>query len=145
MDSVDEIQKINNLARELVKHNIASNSDEALRKAEEMVKGKAEPNGLKTLEEGFNREIRSTNLRIDGVIQEVSGLRDGIVKIGDYIHELEVKIEKQRKQQCEAPQQAAAPEPSKEEPKKEEPKEEKKNGFSEKDVSIEKIFYYGKK
>ncbi len=142
MDSVDEIQKINNLARELVKHNIASTSDEALRKAEEMIKGKAEPNELKTLEEGFNREIRATNLRIDGVMQEITALRGGINKIGDYIHELEVKIGKQNKQ----PREEAPPQPApKEAPKQQEPKEEKKNGFSEDDVSIEKIFYYGKK
>ena len=37
---VEEIQRINALARELMRHGIAKTSDEALLKAEEMLRGK---------------------------------------------------------------------------------------------------------
>ena len=97
---IEEIQRINTLARELMRHGIAQSSDEAMLRAEEMLKsnsinsmtqaitsntsmGKSEQ-AIMTNESlsGLNMDIRSLGVRFEAVVREVITLRDEIKKLG---------------------------------------------------------------
>ncbi len=97
---VEEIQRINTLARELMRHGIAQTSDEAMVRAGEMLRangvnsmaaaitshspmGKSEE-AIVTNEtlSGLNMDIRSLGVRFEAVVREVLTLRDEIKKLG---------------------------------------------------------------
>lgn len=96
---IEEIQKINALARELMRHNIVQTSDEALLRAEEMLRGdsvnsmtaaitsntsigKSEPayaNHQAVSE--LNMDVRSLGVRFDAIAREVLTLKDEVRKL----------------------------------------------------------------
>ncbi len=97
---IEEIQRVNALARELMRHGIAQSSDEAMLRAEEMLKsnsidsmtqaitsntsmGRSEQ-AIMTNEtlSGLNMDIRSLGVRFEAVVREVLTLRDEIKKLG---------------------------------------------------------------
>ena len=97
---VEEIQRVNALARELMRHGIAQTSDEAMVRAGEMLRangvnsmaaaitshssmGKSEE-AIMTNEtlSGLNMDIRSLGVRFEAVVREVLTLRDEIKKLG---------------------------------------------------------------
>ena len=97
---IEEIQRINVLARELMRHGIAQTSDEAMVRAGEMLRangvnsmaaaitshspmGKSEEAIItnETLS-GLNMDIRSLGVRFEAVVREVLTLRDEIKKLG---------------------------------------------------------------
>ncbi len=121
---VEEIQRINALARELMRHRIAETSDEALLKAEEMLRGngvnsmsaaiastahaaRSEPASIsnEALTE-LNMDVRSLGVRLEAIVREVIGLKDEIKKLngglGD-INKQVMRVSLQQQQQASAP------------------------------------------
>lgn len=107
---VEEIQKVNALARELMKHGIASTSDEALLRAEEMLRG----NGVNSMTaaitssstsgksesahfsqemvQDLNMGIRSLGVRFDAIAKEVLGMKEEVKKLTGNLGDMERQI-----------------------------------------------------
>ncbi|HLD96900.1 MAG TPA: hypothetical protein VI934_00995 [Candidatus Nanoarchaeia archaeon] len=107
---VEEIQKVNALARELMKHGIVHTSDEALLRAEDMLR----PNSVDSMTEAIsshmsvgkpahampsqeaisslNMDIRSLGVRFDAVAREVLGLKDEIKKLGGNVGDVSQQV-----------------------------------------------------
>ena len=107
---VEEIQKVNALARELMKHGIANTSDEAVLKAEDMLRansvdsmteaisnntsaGRAAP-ALLSQEalQSLNMDIRSLGVRFDAVAREVLNLKDEIKRLGGNLGDVSQQV-----------------------------------------------------
>src|SRR3989338_8963752 len=96
---VEEIQKVNALARELMRHGIATTSDEAALRAEGMLRGngvesmtaaitsnmsigKSEPyHASQELLSSLNMDVRSLGIRFEAFVKEVIGLKDEVKKL----------------------------------------------------------------
>ena len=107
---VEEIQKVNALARELMKHGIASTSDEAVLKAEDMLRansvdsmtesisartniGRAAPAMLsQEALSSLNMDIRSLGVRFDAVAREVLNLKDEIKRLGGNLGDISQQV-----------------------------------------------------
>ena len=146
---VEEVQKINTLAKELLKHHIASSSDDAFARAESMVKGEAP---VANNEDEVNRELRLIGLKMNSLYSELVSLQQEFKLIKDDVSSIKKKIDGigSERRQFEQPrvqsqpienahQQAMSPEPRKTETRS------RTGDFQEKDVEIEKFFYYGNK
>lgn len=118
---IEEIQKVNALARELMRHGIAQTSDEAMVRAEEMLKA----NSVNSMTEaitshtsmgrskeaimtnetlsGLNMDIRSLGVRFEAVVREVLTLRDEIRKLGGSLGDMNRVITRMSVQQVQAP------------------------------------------
>ncbi len=118
---IEEIQKVNALARELMRHGIAQSSDEAMLRAEEMLRA----NGVNSMTQaitshspmgkseeaivtnetlsGLNMDIRSLGVRFEAVVREVLTLRDEIKKLGGSMGDMSRTINRMSVQQMQAP------------------------------------------
>ena len=106
---VEEIQKVNALARELMKHGIVHTSDEALLRAEDMLRA----NGVDSMTEAIsshmnvgkapallsqemitslNMDMRSLGVRFDAVAREVLNLREEIRKLGGNVGDVSQQV-----------------------------------------------------
>lgn len=114
---VEEIQKINALARELMRHGIATTSDEAVLRAEEMLRG----NGVDSMSaaitsssstgasapyhasqemlSSLNMDVRSLGVRLEAVAREVLGLKDEIKKLGGGLNDMGRQVNRMSVQQ----------------------------------------------
>lgn len=107
---VEEIQKVNALARELMRHGIVQTSDEAVLRAQEMLRGnsvdsmtaaissntslgKSEPAyaNPQVMSE-LNMDIRSLGVRFEAVVREVLTLKDEIKKLGGGLGDVSKQI-----------------------------------------------------
>ena len=123
---VEEIQRINALARELMRHGIAQTSDEAVVKADEMLRGngvssmsaaitshtniaKSEPAHISNgaLSE-LNMDVRSLGVRLEAIVREVIGLKDEIKKLNGGLGDVNKQVMRMSIQQT---QPASAPSP----------------------------------
>ncbi|MBI2143303.1 hypothetical protein HYU20_03095 [Candidatus Woesearchaeota archaeon] len=114
---IEEVQKVNALARELMRHGIAQTSDEAMIRAGEMLRangvnsmtaaisshsliGKSEE-AIVTNEtlSGLNMDIRSLGVRFEAVVREVLTLRDEIKKLGGGLSDMNRVITRMSVQQ----------------------------------------------
>ncbi len=142
---VEEVQKINSLAKELLKHHIASSSEDAYVQAELMVNGEA-PKTDK--EDEVNREIRMLGLKLNSLYNEIVNLHAEMKVMKDEIlfirKRSESRVVVEQPKPAEHVQQAET-QPSPEPVKNVEPARSRTGDFQEKDVQIEKFFYYGKK
>ena len=125
---IEEIQRVNALARELIRHGIAQTSDEAVLKAEEMLRGngvssmtaaitsnahvaRSEPANIsnEALSE-LNMDVRSLGVRLEAIVREVIGLKDEIKKLsgglGD-VNKQVMRVSLQQQQQASVPVAAA--------------------------------------
>jgi hypothetical protein len=105
---VEEIQRVNALARELMKHGIAGTSDEALLRAEEMLRGngvnsmtaaitasapgKSESHLSQEALQDLNMGIRSLGVRFDSIAKEVLGMKDEVRKLTGNLGDMERQI-----------------------------------------------------
>ncbi|MBI2133386.1 hypothetical protein HYU11_01750 [Candidatus Woesearchaeota archaeon] len=142
---VEEVQKINSLAKELLKHHIASSSEDAYVQAELMVKGEAPKVNR---EDEVNRDLRMLGLKLNSMYNEIVALQAEIKGLKDEMTSIKKKIESFRV--VEQPRAEPVHQPPNEQqaipPAKTEQASRPRTGdYQEKDVQIEKFFYYGKK
>ncbi|MBI4438670.1 hypothetical protein HY640_01935 [Candidatus Woesearchaeota archaeon] len=152
---VEEIQKINNLAKELMKHQLASSSEEAYVKAELMVKGEAPK---VTREDEVNRELRTLGMNMNSLYNELVKLQHEFKSFREEFSDIKRRVENMIPvQQAQQAQQAAPAERTGErEPQQpthtetaSQPSDKKQTvrprtgDYSEKDVAVEKFFYFG--
>lgn len=142
---VDQIQKVNELAREMLKHRIASSMDEAVKQAEEVLSKKKDASKIREeveKDEEKRREMTSEVRRLKAKIEEqakkIEELEGKLKHANSKITELELRkttpfIEKERAE----PQTRLVKEEKKPHPKS--------GGYNPEDVSIEKMFYSGPK
>jgi len=144
---IEATMKINALAKELVKKGIASTSEEASVLAEEMVNKKAIPReeSVKTENSSEKYEIlleRATRK----LSHDISSLNEGMANIIKQLNEISEDIKRIKREQI--TEVKKAPEPIKQEKtekqQKIEPKD-KKQQFNQDDISVDKVFYFGKK
>ena len=114
---IEEIQKVNALARELMRHNIVQTSDEAMIRAQEMLRGnsinsmtdaitsntsigKSEPAYAEhQVMSELNMGIRSLGVRFEAVVREVLTLKDEIKKLGGGLGDVSKQINRMSVQQ----------------------------------------------
>ncbi|HIG97848.1 TPA: hypothetical protein HA231_00275 [Candidatus Woesearchaeota archaeon] len=106
---IEEIQKVNALARELMRHGIAGTSDEALLKAKDMLRanpvdsmtaaisantsiGRTEQHaGQQALSE-INMDIRSLGVRFDAIARELLSMKDEMRKLGSSMSDVSGQV-----------------------------------------------------
>lgn len=143
------LERINSLARELLKHGIASSSDDAYRQAEAMLRKGHENEGSSQMEERMNILSRETGYKLNSLQKEMNALQDDMARLkkdfsqfGADINAIKSRINSIISQTENAQTEAKAT--AVENPKKEE-------GLPvymqhpHKDFSVEKIFYFGNK
>ena len=108
---VEEIQKVNALARELMKHGIASTSDEAVLKAEDMLRANSVDSMTEAISnhsgqgrsaapaalqhealQSLNMDIRSLGVRFDAVAREVLTLKEEIKRMGSNLGDVSQQV-----------------------------------------------------
>ena len=151
--NIEETQRVNKLAKELKSHGIASSSQEAFSKAEEMIHGKEqkeETEARKSPENSGAEQARELQL-VKSSIQE---LNVAVESAFSNIKELAVALAALKKEVAEAKAQSSRPaQQAQESPaqEKQESRDEKdmkhntKSSYAEKDVAVDKIFYFGNK
>ncbi len=150
---MEEVQKINTLTKELRKHHIAESSEDAFAQAELMVKGQAHDTSK---EDEVNRELRSIGLKINSLYSDIVSLQLELKAVKEGMASLNRKLERVQAQPTERGAQptsqqvpikvtaSATPEQVAEPAKKSETRL-RTGDYTEKDVNVEKFFYYGKK
>ncbi|MBI3036527.1 hypothetical protein HYY73_02110 [Candidatus Woesearchaeota archaeon] len=114
---IEEIQKVNALARELMRHNIVQTSDEAMLRAQEMLRGDSvnsmtdaitSNTSIGKSEQAYanhqvmselNMDIRSLGVRFDAIVREVLTLKDEIKKLGGGLGDVSKQINRMSVQQ----------------------------------------------
>ncbi len=140
------IQKINTLAKEFLNQGIANDSGDAFDKAKCMIFGKKQVSA--EMEEQFINELKFLSRRINELNDKINSVKDDMKCVVEEI--VKLKSQKPQKAQKEAVikkefAKTEAKEPTEAEEPKEESKETQRELKEPHDVSIEKIFYYGKK
>ena len=145
---VFKLQKINNLASELRKHNIADSSDSAFQQAEQVFEPSVQQVVIEEkpavvqrvdvlAERKFEMLLEQNNKKYE---QEISLLRSAV---GTLANELEcLKSELRKLSEQAPPKPKERQEPLKTEVKEEHPRQGK---FTSTDVDIQKMFYFGAK
>lgn len=143
MDDVMKLQRVNKLAKELLDHHMVETSDEGYRRAKLMVMGereadvqKKEVEEEKTLE--FNQEIRVLDTKIHILAKEVKEIKDAVENLVSEVSKIKDSVSNRPVLKTVEVVKEFRREPVKEEDKK-------ISNFANKDVSIEKMFYFGKK
>jgi len=149
--NVEETVKVNRLAKELLEHGIVANSEDALIKAEAMISGRQKPE-VKRKEEAKqkqNQELRYLESAIKYLSSEVKGLASSVNKTKEGYARLLAEVDELKKKLDEnkAPVNTVNEEVPVENNTGLAPKENNdgKKGFSEEDIAIDKVFYFGKK
>ena len=169
---IEEIQKINTLAKELLKHHIASSSEDAYAQAELAVRGEA-PKVSK--EDEINKELRMIGLKMNSLYSDMYNMQQEMKSVKEELSSVkrlllsrpaapEQRVEPKVIQQEAAvvsqarielqqpktavpitvtasvtPDQMASPE------KKGDLPRSRTGDYAEKDVQVEKFFYFGNK
>lgn len=129
------IQRINTLTKELMSKGIEENSDAAFQKARVIVLGKKQVND--EMEKEFVDELRFLGRRVNELDEKIRGIRDDIKCVVEEV----VKLRSQKKEKI----AEAGKEVVKEKPKKETREGQRELKEPAGDVSVENIFYCGKK
>ena len=142
--SIEDTQKINKLAKELLTHGIAASSQEASQRAEEMIHGKTDRE-QKTLQDNFEKqkEEREADPEFHLLKSTVRQLSSDLLKLSSELTSVKAAFTKLQRE-------VASPKPvqSTVETTDEQSKDDLHNArssYSQEDVSIEKVFYFGKK
>jgi len=168
---VDQLQKINNLARELMKHGMAESMDEAVRIAEEKIKGKAQVSEIKervsgdlltqsqvatsaddaTPKANEALEIRKLKVALEDQAKTLGDVGGKINELISGFNDLQQEIN--RLKTIQVPASASTDDKGKptQTQFRPQPEEKKKEGhartgnYNPDDVSVEDVFYYGNK
>lgn len=144
---IEATMKINALAKELVNKGIASTSEEASVLAEEMIHKMVIPRGTSVKTEDASEKYEILLERATRKISyDINSLNEGMVNIIKQLNEIQGDIKRIKRERITGINKD--PEPIKQEKtekqQKIEPKDAKQ-GFNRDDISVDKIFYCGKK
>ncbi|MCB9358946.1 hypothetical protein H6503_03380 [Candidatus Woesearchaeota archaeon] len=174
MDSYEKIRKMGEISEQLKRHGLVADSEEALKQAEEVMKGqgnefyvsKDEANQAqkdryakleKEKESSYddNRIISILNDKLASFDSQLGLMRDKMNEIIAKINELESKFNNQAKQEIQATlvqknekvqEKVVSSAPQQPEPENtSQVVPEVKKNYSPEDVSVDKMFYVGKK
>lgn len=147
--NIEETQKINRLAKELLSHRIVESSHEAMLKAEEMVCGKR--SSEESRQEAVtpeNNEIRYIHANIAQLhadmrrmAADISGLKSNYESLKNTV----ASIRERNSVPSNASGASPNPAPVAQQQSKAEAEPSRMGGFSDEQVAIDKIFYFGKK
>ena len=159
MDSYEKMRKMAEISKELKKHGLASDSSDAIKQAENMMMSEKDKQFYVSQEESSTQEvpeqrpdneIRNLSVRfndkINSLSSEISLIRNKMNEMIGKINELESKLSSQPRQEVQSTlptQEKASPQESKQD--KKEIKPEVKKEYKPEDVSVEKVFYVGRK
>ncbi len=136
MDSSVQVQKINSLAKELMSHGIAKDSADAFNRAKLMIIGEEKVNVV--TEDKFEQELRLQDSKIRMLAGELKGVKEELSAVKD-----EIKRLKSHGNPISNDNSAFREIRIKNPPREKGTDEERR--YTDKDVSIEKFFYYGQK
>ncbi len=150
--NIEETQKINKLAKELLAHHIVEDSKEAMQKAEEMICGKV--GSQETKQESVVQEdneiryihanIAQLHADIRRMAADISSLKNGYESLKNSFASLKERNDVTSAAAVAAPAPSAPAAPQQPQSRREETPS-RMGGFSDEQVSIDKIFYFGKK
>ncbi len=147
--NIEETQKINKLAKELLAHHIVESSYEAMQKAEEMICGKGGSQEAKqesvVQEDNEIRYIHANIAQLHADIRrmaaDISGLKGSYESLKNAVSSI--------KERNDVPSAVAVAAPAPSAPQQPQGRREetpsRMGGFSDEQVAIDKIFYFGKK
>ncbi len=147
--NIEETQKINKLAKELLAHHIVEDSNEATARAEQMVLGKSGSEDAKqeaVVQE--DNEIRYIHANIAQLHADMRRLAADISVLKNNYEGLKnsfSSIKERESVHSIAPVASPSHEPSVQQHSKPEASPSRMGGFSDEQVAIDKIFYFGKK
>ena len=147
---VEKTQKMNNLAKELVKQGLAPSSEHATKLAEEMISKDAPKSEVSESNEiAFERLQRKINYELEPLKQQVQSLTNQLNDLRNQVRNLRInQVQERPKQESQAKLVEEAPKEKAEEKPCCEPKEgdnQRTGEFKPGDVDINKVFYYGNK
>ncbi len=158
---IEEVQKINTLAKELLKHHIAESSEDAYTRAEKIVTGEA-PKTEK--EDEINKELRLIGLKMNSLYSELVNLQQEFKGFKEEVAYIKRKLQSEAFQKPGSSMQSGSaateethathaqkPQEAQQPKEQEQPKAAEKlstprprtGDYSEKDVTVEKFFYFG--
>lgn len=154
--NIDDMQKVNRLAKELLVHGIAESSQDAVAQAEQTILGRqgSERIVAEKVEEKENQEIRYLQ-------NSVKQLSSDLSRISSELSALKEEHERLRKEVADGQQRSAAlhhaasaaahpaaeakQEFGQSSPQAKAQAAAMEKGYSQEDIAIDKIFYFGKK
>ena len=128
--NLDEAKRVNQLSKDLLNHGIVETPEQATLQAEEMVKRPSEKVRQEKQAEKDAQYFENIAQNLSAQIREMTATINGVKE--DYaLLKAQVDELKQQREAKPAPEQ--------------EPVQNVQSGVSEKDVALDKIFYFGKK
>ncbi len=163
--SVEDIQDVNKLAQELLDHGLEASREDAVKKAEEMLNKKLveAKQSVVTEQDDMSRIKNIAERTKDHLDRQIGNFKQEIMRLDGEINALKEQIKELRRptgefkasqetgltdeKVSEAAKEPVEPVKVEEEEKTEEKKEShpKRGNYTSKDVSMEKVFYCGKK
>jgi len=155
--SVEDIQKVNALAQELLKKGLVSSRDEAVKRAQEMLNKEIVSANVPVKEtsekqsvaagDSFEKLRNMLERTKEGIEAQMNGYKNALVALEREIHSLKDQVSKLKAGEPRAAQQTiSVQEVRKPAEKEEKPKSHPRMGNYKSDqVSVEKMFYYGNK
>ncbi len=137
---VTKIQKLNDMANNLKKHNIGYSSDGAISAAERIYGSENEfsreipEQQVNELDE-LRKEVRKLTIAMQHVVQDLKELKEKNEKLEKELNDARVGISRQRTNEQRT---------LREEPERDLNKPIDRNNIAPSEVSVEKFFYYGK-
>jgi polyhydroxyalkanoate synthesis regulator phasin len=155
---IEDVQKVNKLAQELLNQGIASSRDEAVQKAQqflnrEIAKEKTstqttsqtmQETSLESLRNMLERQRDMTQRQLQDFRSAINALAEEISNIKEQMSRAKVEARTASDAGLEPEQKTGQLKLKPKEAKKKEP-HPKRGDWKSEDVAIEKIFYYGKK
>ncbi len=169
--SVEDIQKVNKLAQELLDQKIIESREEAVQKAQEMLNKEIVGDNIQIKETDDRQNVAAagnSEERLRNIIErtkeymekQFAGYKNALMALEREIRALQQQVEELKSKAQSSSQERIPEEPSepeqKQEPEKQEQLEEsekksegephpKRGNYNPDDVSVEKMFYFGNK
>ena len=158
---IEDVQKVNKLAQELLNQGIAATRDEAVQKAQEFLNkeitkektmpdttSKVVPDSEVNLKDLFERQKEMMQRQLNDFRSAINTLAKEIQDIKEQLSRAKVEARTAADAGLNPEQKTGQLKLEKEKPKQKEQKKEshpKRGDWKSEDVAIEKIFYYGNK
>jgi len=154
---VQEIQRINALSRELIKNQICSSAEEATAQATKMLQKDMNSaqftvsNSAQAPEPNRNleRDVMNLSNKVNNLHMEIAAIKAELEKMDSRFNSFKQQVSMnsmnaERPRPVERPVEQRAPDIAPQPARQVTREEPSKPGFKEQDVSVEKIFYFGK-